>query len=149
MEDLSTVFSTPDATTDEYDKTTDSHDAPAGADGDGDAPMVSGAHLPEEGGTTMKFTEDTPESSTDDDKMKPDPSADPPSSAIVDERIEKLNLALQARRVSAEPAVFDSVVVIVDCLTRFTMAPDPVDIADEIEDLTGLPFGLARKLQIG
>ena len=127
---ITSAFSTPDATTDVHKTSHDSHDAPAGADGDGDAPMVSGAHLPKEGGTPMKSTETLPESSADDAKI-PDPDYEPPSSTIVGGRIDRLRLALESRRVGLEPAVFDSVVVIVNVLTRLTLTMDPDTDVDD------------------
>ena len=58
MEDIkydTRAFSTPDATIDKPMTSHDSHDAPAGADGDGDAPMVSGAHLPAKADPRLKL----------------------------------------------------------------------------------------------
>ena len=103
-------FTTPDATTNKPMTSLDSHDALAGADGDCDAPMVSGAHQPaKEGGNTTKATENTSESSAADGK---DSDVTKKVSMTPDERLSRLGLALVSRRHSLEPAVFDSVNVL-------------------------------------
>ena len=110
MEDFSTcMFETPDVTTDVKDKTTtDAHDALAGADGDGAEPMVSGALQAKEGGTPMKITESLSEASAADVKTPDSDEANPMMTMIVAERVDRLRTALETRRLTVDPPIYDS-----------------------------------------
>ena len=129
-------YATPDATNNKNMTSLDSHDAPAGADGDCDAPMVSGAHQPaKEGGNTTSATEHLLGSSAGDaiafdvtKKVSTDSAA----------RIDRLHQALEARRFSVEPAVFDSVTVIVNILRSFALTDDLEMDAVNFADMTTL-----------
>ena len=116
MEDL-TLFETPTLTTDVHDKPTTGHDAPAGADGDGAAPMVPGALLPEEGGITMKTTETPSDASAAGAKPPDADETNPMATMPVGERADRLRAALETRQLAVEPPVFDSVALIVSHLT--------------------------------
>ncbi len=149
MEGLTPLFATPTLTTHDYDKPTttpDAHDAPAGDDGDGAAPMVSGALPPEVGGITDKITETSSDAPAADAKSLDADKTEPPAMMITAERARRLRFALDARELTVPSPVFSSVSLIVDHLSRLSLTADRDQDADDLGDMLDLSYSQALTL---
>ena len=92
----------------------------------------------------MKITETLPDASAADAKSPDADEANPMTTMPVGDRVDRLRAALEIRRLSVDPPIFESVSIIVSILVGWTPTKNPDNDADDLGDMADISYGLAK-----